>query len=145
MDEGHRIARAVLEVLGQATAPIEPRERALDDPPFGQGDEAFDLLTTCDDLGCQLRPYFRHALSKLRPLIGPIREQLGQQRKTLGERREQLNPSVTILNIRGMHARLQDQPQGIDSHVALFPFDLFARIKPRWINVCPPFSALFTL
>ena len=114
MDEGQRRASPVLKVLCQATVSIEPRERALDDPAFGQGDKAFELLPTCDDLRCQLRPYLRHSLTKLRPLIGAIREQLGQQRKALGERREQLNPAVTILNIRGMHDRLQDQPQGIN-------------------------------
>jgi hypothetical protein len=108
VDESQRIPNPILKILGQATIAIEPRERAFDEPAFGQSDEAFHLLMSCDDCSGKLRSHFRHALSKLRPSIGPIGEQFGQPRKTLGQRREQRNPAVPILNVCRMHERLQD-------------------------------------
>lgn len=130
VDECRCLANPLLNVLRQATAAIEPRECPFNDPAFGEGDKAFDLVTSCDNLYDQLGADVGHALTKLRPLIRPIREQFGQQRKALGQGREQLNPAVPVLNVRRMHDRLQNQPQGIPYHVALVPFDLFARIKP---------------
>ena len=114
MNESCRITNPILKVLGQATVPIEPRERAFNDPAFGQSDEAFHLITACDNLYGQLWPYLRYALTKLRPLISAVRKQFGQPRKALGQRREQRNPAVLILYIGGLHDRLQEQAQGIN-------------------------------
>lgn len=88
MDKSQGIPPAILKVLSEAPIPIEPRQRAFDDPAFRQDNEAFNLITSCDDLESQRGPDFRDALPKHRPLIGPIREERGEERKAFGQRRE---------------------------------------------------------
>ena len=59
--------------------------------------------------------------------------------------REEQNTAVTILHIRGMHHRMQQQTYRVDQNMPLLPFDLLARVVPGRIDAGPPFSALFTL
>jgi hypothetical protein len=49
------------------------------------------------------------------------------------------------LNIGRRDQRVQQQTQRVDENVTLLAFDQLARIKSMGINLCPPFSALFTL
>lgn len=42
--------RMRFDVLGEASATVEPAEGALDDPALGQHDEAFGGLRSVDDL-----------------------------------------------------------------------------------------------
>jgi hypothetical protein len=71
-------------------------------------------LILSDDLRLELRPDFGQGLGKQRALRSPIGEQLCQQRKAGRERGEQQNPSVTILKVGGMNARVDHEPQRID-------------------------------
>jgi hypothetical protein len=69
-------------------------------------------------------------MAELQSLISPIRKQLPQKRKAVHKRRKEQNPSVTILHVGRLHDCLEDAPEHIDYHVALFPFDLSAGVKP---------------
>ena len=63
-DEGGGFAGVTLEVFGEATAAADPGKGALDDPAFGENDEAMQFVALDDfngpgsgrgDCACQLR------------------------------------------------------------------------------------------
>jgi len=53
--------------------------------------------------------------------------------------------AVAILNVGPMHDGVHQQALRVDEDMALFAFDLFARVEAVRIDAGPPFSALFTL
>lgn len=82
---------------------------------------------------------------KDRPGIGAVGEQFFQEREEAKQRGEQQDATITILNARRMHNRVQQQALRVYEDMALLAFDLLACIKARRIYADPPFSADFTL
>jgi hypothetical protein len=73
VDKRRSIAQTILEILSQATTPIEPRQRAFYDPALGEDHKALGLVTPGDELALQLGAQGgQHGLN-LRALIRPIR------------------------------------------------------------------------
>jgi len=70
------IPDAILEILGQAPTPIQPRQRPFHNPAFGEHGKAFGLSTPGNDLDGQLGSHCGKCLLELGPLIGPVRKQL---------------------------------------------------------------------
>ena len=68
--------RAVLKVLSQAAAPVEPSEGAFDDPSAGQHDEALCSIGPLDDFDLHLSE-----------LSGSARREPGSLVATIGEHR----------------------------------------------------------
>ena len=56
--ERERYAVEVLPILGESSAAVEPRKRALNDPALGQHDKSLDLIGSLDDLGLHARQDF---------------------------------------------------------------------------------------
>jgi len=98
-----------------------------------------------NDLGDQERQNFLLRRPEFRSLIAAICEELAQKRMQSEHCRQHQFAAVAILNIGGMHNRMQQQAYGIDEDMALLAFDLFPRVVAVRIDATPPFSALFTL
>jgi thioesterase domain-containing protein len=145
LEKCQSVAAEVLEVFGEATAAIEPRQGTLDNPAHWQDHEAVRLVRALYDLDREVWQNFDHGGGELRSLIAGIGEQLHQEGIHPEKGREEQNTAVTILHIRGMHHRMQQQTYRVDQNMPLLPFDLLARVVPGRIDAGPPFSALFTL
>jgi len=65
-EEGEAVAAAVLLILGQPAAAVEPGDGALDQPTLGQHDEAV-RLGPLDDLHVELVHRLLHRLGKRGP------------------------------------------------------------------------------
>jgi len=52
---------------------------------------------------------------------------------------------VAILHVSGRNHDIDQQADRIDRRMARFALDFLARVISNRINLCPPFSALFTL
>ena len=135
----------VLEVLGEATAAIEPSQSALDYPAHWQDHKAVRLIRSFHDLDREVWQNLGHGCGELWSLIAGIGEQLHQEGIHPEQGREEQNTTVTILDIRGMHHRMQQQTYRVDQDMPLLAVNLLARIIPGWIDAGPPFSALSTL
>ena len=144
-EEGERVVVEVFPVLGESATAPEPADGALDNPPFGQNEEAFGLIATADDLSGEERHGVRQTVMKHRPGIGAVGKQLLEERELSEQGGQNHDAAVTILNIGGGHQRVQQQTQRIDQNVPLLALDQFAAIKPVRIDARPPFSALLTL
>ena len=53
MEKGERIVIAILPILGEPAAAIEPRDGAFNDPALGFDHKAFGVIGTFDDFDCQ--------------------------------------------------------------------------------------------
>jgi hypothetical protein len=107
--------------------------------------EPLGLRRSFDDFGFDTGQEFGERIAKDWPLISVVGKQFLQERKLTKQRRQQQHAAVAILNAGGMHDGVQQQAQRIDENMPLLALDQFARIKPVWIDVRPPFSALLTL
>ena len=139
------IAIEIFPILGQATAPIEPSDRAFDDPTLGQRHEPFCLIGTFDDFGFEVGQGLDERRMEDRPRIGAIGEQLYEKRELAEQCREQRDTAVAILNASGMNDRVQQQTLHVDENMPFLALDQLARVEPVRIDTGPPFSALFTL
>ena len=156
-EEGECAVVEILPVFGEATTATKPADCALDDPSFGQHDEAFGLIAAADDFGDEARHDVSQTVVEHRPAIGAVGEQLLEKRELSEQGGQQHEAAVAILNIGGRDQRVQQQTQRIDENVALLAFDQLAAIprvgpmarprtgSPMRIDARPPFSALFTL
>ena len=135
----------VFPILGEPSAAVEPCDCALDDPTLGQNDKAFDMITTPDDFGYQIRHGERETIVKHRPGVGGVGEQLLEKREPCEQGRQDHQPAVAVLHVGRCYQCVQQQPHRIDKDMALLALDQLARIEPIWIDAGPPFSALFTL
>jgi hypothetical protein len=143
--EGKPLAIEVLPILGQPATPVEPRNRALNNPPLGHHYKALGGVRALDNGEFKPRPDLAQRRAKGRPLIGPVGKQLLQERILLEQDRQQQNAPVAILNVGRMNEGLEQQTQRVYENMALLALDLLARIIAMRINAGPPFSALFTL
>ena len=135
----------ILPVFGESATATKPADGALDDPTFGQNDEAFGPIGTTDDFSDQVRHEVREAIMEHRPRVGAVSKQLLEEWELSEQRGQEHQATVAILNIGWRHQRMQQQTQCIDEDVALLAFDQLACIEPMGIDAGPPFSALFTL
>jgi hypothetical protein len=147
----------ILPVFGEAATAAKPADRALDDPSFGQHDEAFGLIAAADDFGDEAWHDVGQTVVEHRAAVGAVGEQLVEKRELSEQGGQQHEAAVAILNIGGRDQCVQQQTQRIDKNVALLAFDQLAAIprvgpmarprtgSPMRIDARPPFSALFTL
>jgi len=103
------------------------------------------VIGALDDLGDQKRQNLLLRRPEFWSLVAAIGEELPQERMQSEHCRQHQFAAVAILNIGGMHNRMQQQAYGIDEDMALLAFDLFSRVVAVRIDATPPFSALFTL
>ena len=145
MDERECIVVEIFPILSQPATATEPTDGALDNPTFGQNDEALGPIGTTDDFSDQVRHDVREAVVEHRPGVGAVSKQLLEEWELSEQGGQEYQATVAILNIGGRHQRMQQQTQCIDENVALLAFDQLAGIESMGIDAGPPFSALFTL
>src|SRR5262245_38003067 len=73
--ERERYAVEVLPILGESSAAVEPRKRALNNPALGQHDKSLGLIGSLDDLGLHARQDFLERGVELSSLIAGVGEQ----------------------------------------------------------------------
>ena len=105
-DEGDGAACEVLEILGEPSAAIEPGDRALDDPAFGQEFEA-RAIAAFDDLESPIGDGAEE-LFELGALIGAVADDLLKKGKQPPHRLEQRRRAIAILHIGRMHLHAQE-------------------------------------
>jgi hypothetical protein len=135
----------IFPVLCQPATATEPTDGTLDNPTFGQNDEALGPIGTTDYFSDQVRHDVREATMEHRSRVGAVSKQLLKEWELSEQCGQEHQATVAILNIGWRHQRMQQQTQCIDENVALLAFDQFASIEPMNIDADPPFSALFTL
>ena len=136
---------AVLPILGEPAATVEPADRAFDDPASGQNDKALEAIGALDDLGLQIGQGLGQRGVEDRSVIGAVGKEFPEKREHPKQGRYQQDTTVPILNIRRGDQAVQQQTPHIDENVPLFALDQLARVKARRVDARPPFSALFTL
>jgi hypothetical protein len=112
--ERQRVMRQVLEILCQPPASIEPREGPFDNPSTRQDLEALRLIRALDDLNRKLWHRRRDGVMEPGTLIATIREHPAQKREFPQQRGQNENSAITILNIRRMDHRMQQQAYRVD-------------------------------
>lgn len=145
MEEGECISRPVFEILGEASASVEPGDGPLDNPSARQKDEAFGRIRPFDDLDFKFGEVFGNPFLEDRSLIGAVAEEFFQERIETEQGRHQQKTTIPVLNIRWMNDRMHQQALRIDEDMSFLAFDLLAGVIAIRINTDPPFSALFTL
>ena len=79
LEEGKRLAIEALPILGEPSASSEPGEGSLDDPSFGQDDEALGLIGAFEDLNVHALENGSQRILELRPLISAIGVELQKE------------------------------------------------------------------
>ena len=107
MDARRKNAKALWlrhsQFFGQATAAVEPRDGALDDPAFGQDHKSAGLIGTFDDFNVEMRQNFCKRFRKFRSLISAVGEQRLQKGKHPEQCRDDENAAIAILNVGRMN------------------------------------------
>ena len=133
-----------LEVFGESSASADPGEGALDDPAFGENDEAMQFVAL-DDLdlpGCGASDRRR----QLRSLIAGIGEDAFDEGEQAARAVIEDQPgAVAILDIGGVDDDVQEEAERVDENVPLAALDLLARVIARRIERRPPFCAPLAL
>src|SRR3978361_2225604 len=142
--ERQAVAVQTFPVLGQAAAPVEPRDGPLDNPALGQHHECAGV-GSLDDLHVDLLTNLVQTLLEFRALIAAVSVKLQQKRKQAEQCAHQEYAAVAILDIGGMDNGGPQHALFIYQDMALRALELFARIIAMRIDRDPPFSALLTL
>ena len=85
----------IFPVLGEATAAVEPGDRAFDDPTLGQLYEPLRLRGSFDDFGFDTGQDFGERVAEDWPLIGAVGEQPLQEWKLTKQR--SMRPIRTLI------------------------------------------------
>jgi hypothetical protein len=144
MQECERVAVRAFPILAQAATPVQPSDRALNDPAPGQHHE-LSGVTAPHGRHVHLAADTLQTLPEFRSLIAAVGIELQQKRIQPEEAGHQQHAAVAVLDIGGMHDGCRQQALCIDKDVPLLACDLLAAVKPPPINRRPPFSAPFTL
>ena len=103
------------------------------------------MIRSLDDFEIDSVKRFGDALLESRASIAAIGVELQEKRVETKQRRHHQHAAVAILDVGGMDDGVHQEALRIDKDVALFAFDLLARVKTMRVDAGPPFSALFTL
>jgi len=143
-DEGAGLAGVTLEILGKTAAAADPGQGALDDPAFGENDEAMQVVALHDLDGPGAGPCENPR--QLRPLIVGIGEDaLDEGEQAARTAIQDQAGAVAILDVGRVDNDIQQQAERVDEDVALAPLDLLARVIARCIERRPPFCAPLAL
>ncbi len=135
----------IFPILCESPTSVEPSDRALDDPAFGQHGEARRLIGALDDLNFDRGQSLAHAGLELVALVAAIGIEFEQERKQAEQAGHQHDAALAVLDLGGMDDGLHQQSLRIDHDVPCLALDLLACIVARRVDRGPPFSVLFTL
>ena len=108
-----------LPILAEPSASSEPGEGSLDDPSFGQDDEALGLIGAFDDLDVHALESGPQRILELRPLISAIGVQLQKEGMEAEQCRHQEHAPVAVLNIGAMHDGVHQEALCVDKNMPL--------------------------
>ena len=137
-DEGRGGSRVALEVARQAAIVADPGEGALDDPAFGQDDEAMQFVAL-DDLqppGAGLGD----GGGGLRSLVAGIGEDALDEREEAARAPIENEPrTIAILHVGRVDDDVQQEAERVDENMPLAARDLLARIEALRVERGAPF------
>jgi len=136
--EGGDGASVALEIARQAPVSTDPRERALDDPAFGQNDEAMQLVAL-DDLQ---RPGagFCDGCGQHRSLVAGIGEDARDEGEEAARAPVEDEPrAIAVLHGGRVNDDVQQEAERVDEDVPLAARDLLARIVALRVERGAPF------
>ena len=136
-EEGGDGSRVALEVAGQAAVAADPGKGALDNPAFGQDDEAMGIAALDDLQGP--RAGLGDDLGHLRPLIAGVGKDAFDERKGSPRGAQQVARAIAVLHIGRVDRDAQQEAQRVDQDVALAAGDFLARIKALRVERRAPF------
>ena len=129
--------RVALEVAREASVMADPCEGSLDDPAFGQDDEAVQLIAF-DDLEPPGTGLCNGGRGLPSLVAGIDEDALDEGKEAARAPIEDERCAVAVLHVGGMDDDVQQEAERIDEDVALAARDLLARIKspagraPAW-------------
>jgi hypothetical protein len=137
-NEGRGGSRIALEVARQAPIVTDPGEGSLNDPPFGQDDEAMQFIAL-DDLqppGAGLGDGGRGFGS----LVAGIGEDAFDEREQApGAPIENEQGTIAILHVGRMDDDVQKEAERVDENMPFAARDLLARIEALRVERAAPF------
>lgn len=137
-DEGCGGSRVALEVAREASVATDPGEGSLDDPTFGENDEAMQLVAL-DDLQLPSTG-LGDGRGGLRSLITRIGENaLDKGKEATGAPVENERRAITILHVGRMNDDVQQEAERVDENMPLAARDLLARIEALRVERRAPF------
>ena len=120
VNEGGAGLCKVVIILGDAAVTSKPRESSLDHPATRQDDEAFQVITTLDDLEAQ-HGNFGDGGFDLPRVVAIIRPDQFEPRETIADFVKNEGRPITILNTRRVNDGPYVQPFSIDERMDLAP------------------------
>ena len=137
-DEGRSRSSVALEVTCEAAIVADPGEGSLDDPPFGQDDEAVELVSL-DDLQSP-GSCLGDRCGCLRSLVAGISEDAFDEGEEAARAliENELRP-VAILHIGRVDNDVQQEAERVDKNMPLAARDLLARIEALRVERGAPF------
>jgi hypothetical protein len=137
-NEGGCGSGVALEVAREATVAADPAQRALDDPAFGQDDEAMQLIAF-DDFNCP-GAGLGDGCGGLGSLVAGISEDaLDEGKEAASTSIEDKRRAVAILYVGGVDDDIQQEAERVDQNMPLAARDLLARIKALRVERGAPF------
>jgi len=136
--------REVLVVLREAAAAAKPAVGALNDPALWYYEKPFDCIRTLNDFQ-RNAGLLLHLVGCCFALVPTIGNSLLERWKALAGDFQERGGGVTILHVAGRDYDVDQQAECVDRRMTLFPLDFLCRVISSRINLCPPFSALFTV
>jgi len=133
-----------LEVFGEAAAAADPGEGSLDDPAFGEDNEAMQLIAF-DDLEFPGAGLCHRCRGFRRVVSGVGKDALDEGVEASGTSIEHQPCTVAVLDVGGMDNHIQEEAERIDENVPLATLDLLACVIARRIERRPPFCAPLAL
>src|SRR5580692_5154984 len=137
-EEGGDGSGIALEVAGEAAVAADPGKGALDDPAFGQDDEAMGIAAL-DDLQSP-RTGLGNNLGHLWPLVAGVGKDAFDEREGSPRGAQQLARAIAILHVGRVDGDAQEEAQRIDRMWRLRPVIFFPASKPCGSSAEPPFE-----
>src|SRR5580692_1901977 len=136
-----RAGDRLLEVFGEAPAPVEPGECAFNHPAFSLSLEGPHTLGSRNDLNRPLAE-LRDRVEQLVAAVNPVSKDVTQLGKDEADIFQQRYRGVIVLDIGRVHLHGKQRTGRIGDDVTLASLHPLARIKPAWTATFCGFHAL---
>src|SRR6266436_4243864 len=120
-----------LKILGEASVPIEPSERAFDDPTSRLRFERPYALGPGNDLDGPLAQ-IGECVEQLLPAIDAVGEDMPQLGEHLPDPPQQWDGAVAVLHIGGLHEYRKQRALRVGHDVALAALHFLSNVKAAW-------------
>jgi len=133
IEPGFAAFREKFVVFGQATEAREPSQGAFDDPTLGQHLKAGLALVALDNLQVHVR-FVPDKVVQMVSIITAVREDGLKGRRLVQPILQYDLGALGVLQVRPVHHRVQQTPQGIHQDVPLAPHHFFSPHRSRAVR-----------